>query len=135
MRMKQVILVRTDLGMPVGKIAAQASHASLNALLGTSRIFDHQEDPNYSVIAIPYTPSLRQWIEIDNYVKVCLAVNSELELVTLFNLASENQNIPAAMVRDSGLTIFNGVPTLTCCAIGPAAEDMINALTGNLKLL
>jgi PTH2 family peptidyl-tRNA hydrolase len=35
---------------------------------------------------------------------------------------------------DAGKTEFNGVPTLTCIAIGPEYEDIINPITGQLEL-
>ena len=39
------------------------------------------------------------------------------------------------MIVDAGLTEFNGVPTKTCIAIGPANPDDIDEITKHLKLL
>lgn len=133
--MKQVIVMRTDLNMPAGKMIAQGAHASSNAILSTARIFNHEEDSDYSVIAIPYTAQMREWIENCSYTKICLAVNSEAELVDIYNKAAQDPNLPVAMIKDNGKTIFNGVPTLTCCAIGPASAEVIDKFTGWLQLL
>lgn len=39
------------------------------------------------------------------------------------------------MITDSGKTEFHGRSTRTCLAIGPAAADRIDAITGHLELL
>jgi peptidyl-tRNA hydrolase len=44
-------------------------------------------------------------------------------------------NIPCALIQDAGLTEFNGVPTYTCCAIGPDDQVNIDKVTGELPLL
>jgi PTH2 family peptidyl-tRNA hydrolase len=41
----------------------------------------------------------------------------------------------AAMIVDAGLTEFGGVPTRTCCAIGPDWAEAVDAVTGELPLL
>jgi PTH2 family peptidyl-tRNA hydrolase len=130
---KQVIIMRADLGMSPGKLIAQGSHASLNAVLSQAQKFTHNDDPDIEVIAIPYTPALKEWVEGD-FTKVCLAVHSEEELKEIFDRATDSADYPAAMVKDLGKTEFNGVPTLTCCAIGPASSALINEITGHLKL-
>ena len=38
------------------------------------------------------------------------------------------------LIRDAGHTEFDGVPTLTCCAIGPDDEAKIDPITGELSL-
>lgn len=39
------------------------------------------------------------------------------------------------MIIDAGLTEFHGVPTKTCCAVGRAWIEDVNAVTGKLALL
>jgi PTH2 family peptidyl-tRNA hydrolase len=46
-----------------------------------------------------------------------------------------DSGLPAALVVDSGKTEFHGVPTKTCCAIGPAWKEEVDLITGNLSLL
>ena len=45
------------------------------------------------------------------------------------------KGLPCALIQDSGLTEFKGIPTYTCCAIGPAKEELIDEITGDLPLL
>ena len=59
---------------------------------------------------------------------------TEQELNDLYQTAIDN-NLPCSMIVDAGKTEFNGVPTKTCIAIGPADPDKINEITGKLKLL
>lgn len=75
----------------------------------------------------------RSWIN-GAFVKVCVRADSELELLRIINEA-EKAGLRVTPIVDAGRTEFNGVPTLTCCAIGPDWEDKINAVTGELKLL
>jgi PTH2 family peptidyl-tRNA hydrolase len=42
--------------------------------------------------------------------KICVSVSSESELFDIYDKAKE-LNIPCALIRDAGLTEFNGVPT------------------------
>jgi PTH2 family peptidyl-tRNA hydrolase len=43
--------------------------------------------------------------------------------------------LPVVLIEDAGLTMFNGVKTKTCLAIGPAKDSEIDEITGSLKLL
>jgi peptidyl-tRNA hydrolase, PTH2 family len=63
-----------------------------------------------------------------------VSVNSEAELDAIVEKARA-ANIPCALIVDSGATEFHGVPTKTCCAVGPAWPDEIDAITGQLPLL
>lgn len=111
--MKMVILVREDLNMPTGKIAAQVGHAV------DAREFSFQIEEAWN----------------QNYrTKICLAVDSEEELLKYYNSAKE-KSLPVKLVYDKGFTCFKGIETLTCCAIGPAESNVLNKITGHLKLL
>ena len=76
---------------------------------------------------------LHEWLET-SFAKVCLQVGSEEELLALKEKA-EGLGIPTALVTDAGRTEFHGVPTNTCIAIGPASNQVIDSVTGSLKLL
>jgi PTH2 family peptidyl-tRNA hydrolase len=43
--------------------------------------------------------------------------------------------VSCALVVDAGATEFHGVPTKTCCAVGPGWTDEVDAITGALPLL
>lgn len=135
---KQVIVIRKDLNMRKGKIAAQAAHASMKVLLDCGGITYGEEGlggsyPDYFTINLSQHTMLRKWLE-GKFTKICVSVDSEEELLDIYQKAKDS-NVLAALITDAGLTEFGGVPTNTCIAIGPDVPEKINLLTGHLKLL
>lgn len=134
--MKQVLIWRTDLrntqGQKVrtGKIAAQLAHASLNAILNTSSI----KHPTSDVMILPYSEELKEWLNDSFSTKICVGVDSEEELLDIYNKA-KNANMYCSLVKDAGLTEFGGVPTYTAVAVGPTKDEDVDKITGKLKLL
>ncbi len=128
MNTKQVIVVRKDLNMRKGKIAAQVAHASMKVLLD-------RKTPNLmsGLINIVLTEAMQHWIN-NAFTKICVSVNSEDELDTVYQNAID-LGIPAAMIIDSGRTEFNGIPTKTCVAIGPDLVENVDKITAGLPLL
>lgn len=118
---KQVLVVRKDLNMRKGKIAAQCCHASMSFL--TRRLENKT----------PITETQQKWLD-DIFTKICVSVDSEQELMEIYNKAIEN-NIEVHLVTDSGKTEFNGIPTKTCLALGPDYDSILNPISGHLKLL
>ena len=114
---KQVIVVRIDLKMGRGKIAAQVAHASLSAAEQTKQNF-------------------REWYNawmISGQAKVVVKVASLQELLQVKARALQAP-LPVAVVEDRGLTqVPSG--TVTCMGIGPAPSLRIDTVTGGLKLL
>jgi PTH2 family peptidyl-tRNA hydrolase len=123
---KQVIVMRKDLNMRKGKMIAQGAHASLKVLLDRGRIDGDK-------VEIAMTPAMAAWVG-GRFTKVCVSVDSEAELDAIYQCAID-AGIPSAMITDAGATEFHGVPTRTCCAIGPAWADDVDAITGKLTLL
>ena len=112
---KLVVLVRTDLGMGRGKLAAQVAHAAVVAAL-----------------AAQGRPDLGAWLE-EGQPKVVLRVSGEEELGAIAAAAGA-AGLPVHVVCDAGRTqLAPGTPT--CCAIGPAPGARIDAVTGGLSLL
>ena len=113
-RMKQVMIVRTDLKMRKGKIAAQCCHGSIGAYKKTS------------------PEKIRKW-ENEAYAKVILKVQTKEELIELKKLADE-KGISNYLVVDAGRT---QIPTssITVLALGPDEDEIIDEVTGDLKLL
>jgi peptidyl-tRNA hydrolase, PTH2 family len=145
-KVKQVIVMRTDLNMRKGKMVAQGAHASMKIFfdrLIQRRSVETRKDPEgRPVELIPgevmyeigqLTPDMLDWI-FGSFTKVCVGVDGEAQLVELYNTVKQ-AGIPCALITDNGLTEFGGVPTITCCAFGPVQEDVINPFTGHLKLL
>lgn len=128
MKSKQVIVVRKDLNMRKGKMVAQGAHASMKAILDS--MIDVEEE---KILYLEPGSPMTDWIN-GIFTKICVSVDSEEELLTIYNNA-KTQGYNAALIQDVGLTEFGGVPTYTCCAIGPNWEEEVNAITGHLKLL
>jgi peptidyl-tRNA hydrolase, PTH2 family len=124
---KQVIVMRKDLGMRKGKMIAQGAHASLKVLVDRARLDD-------SALAIALDEPTREWLVSGRFTKVCVSVDSEAALDDVVARAAA-AGIPCALIVDSGRTEFHGVPTKTCCAVGPAWADDVDAITGSLPLL
>jgi len=125
---KQVIVMRKDLGMRKGKMIAQGAHASMKVLLDR---MPQTTDGDFVITRT--TPALTSWLT-GRFTKVCVSVSSEADLVRVYE-AAKAAGLLCAMITDAGLTEFKGVPTLTCCAIGPAMPEEIDPITGDLKLL
>lgn len=132
MKPKQVIVMRTDLKMDSGKMVAQGAHASLGALL--KHASRNKVDDVYSwVVSFRENSAGEKWLH-ERFTKICVRVNSEEELLDIYQRATD-AGLISCLIKDAGDTVFNGVPTLTCCAIGPAWDTDIDKITGHLKLL
>jgi PTH2 family peptidyl-tRNA hydrolase len=128
---KQVIVMRKDLGMRKGKMIAQGAHASLKVLLDAGTL--DRDGPRGAVFSIALDPAMAAWLG-GRFTKVCVAVDSEASLDAIVARARA-AGLPCAVIVDAGVTEFHGVPTKTCCAIGPAWADAVDAITGDLALL
>lgn len=127
MGVKQVIIIRKDLNMRKGKMISQGAHASMKVLL------DMNENKDCERLDIPITKEIVEWV-FGNFRKIVVYVNSEQELIDIYNKAKDKELI-CSIIEDNGLTEFHGTPTLTAVAIGPDDEDKIDEITGSLPLL
>jgi len=125
MNHKQVIVVRKDLKCRKGKMMAQLAHASLKAILDQCEVHG-------DTLTLHMDDRLKPWIT-GLFKKICVSVDSEQELLDIYAKA-QAAGLICSIIRDSGLTEFNGVPTLTTVAVGPDSADKIDAVTGHLKL-
>ena len=111
---KQAILVRADLHLPKGKLAAQAAHASVEAVLRASKA------------------DVQQWRH-EGMAKIVLKVADEDALHRYIQQAKD-AGLACAVITDAGHTVVEP-GTVTCGAIGPAQEETVNSLVGDLKLV
>lgn len=125
---KQVIVMRKDLNMRKGKMIAQGAHASMKVLLDLMLNFGI-----FRILFLLFKRPIRAWIN-GLFTKVVVSVDNEEDLKWIY-IQVVAKEIPCSIILDSGLTEFNGVPTITCCAIGPDYEDKIDEITGKLPLL
>jgi len=114
---KQVIVMRVDLKMSRGKIAAQAGHAAVSAAEKARQ------------------KNLRWWEAWmrEGQCKIAVKVGSEQELLGLRREAEE-AGLPCSLVEDRGLTELPA-GTVTCLGIGPAPSNQVDRITGKLPLL
>lgn len=128
METKQVIVVRKDLNMRKGKLAAQVAHASMGAIMK----YANDEDLAV-VIKTPRGSAIYDWLN-GSFTKVVVSVNSEKELLDLEE-DCKTLDLRHCLITDSGRTEFGGVATKTCIAIGPCEVSEVNKVTKHLSLL
>lgn len=126
MEHKQVIVIRKDLKMRTGKAIAQGAHASMGAILGLCRVEGDQ-------LILDMDDRVRPWLT-GRFKKICVYVNGEQELLDVHERAKA-AGLVTSIIKDAGLTEFNGVATLTAVAVGPDRSDRIDQITGGLSLL
>ncbi|RLE90908.1 MAG: peptidyl-tRNA hydrolase [Thermoprotei archaeon] len=115
--MKQVIVVRRDLKIGKGKLAVQVAHASVSAALEAQKKFQSW---------------FNEWLE-QGQKKVVVKVENEEALLEIYSQAIR-LGLPCSLVRDAGLTqLPPGTPTAV--GIGPAPAEIVDKVTGKLKLL
>ena len=113
---KMVIILRTDLKMSKGKIAAQAGHAAVSAAEEARK--KHSE-------------WWKNWIA-EGQCKIAVKARSLKKLLELEREAKELE-LPFALISDRGLTELPP-STITCLGIGPAPSDEVDKITGELEL-
>ncbi len=114
---KMVIVMRNDLKMSKGKIAAQASHAAVNCAFASKK-----KDPK----------GFDRWYS-DGQKKVVLKIDSLEALYEIKAIADAN-NIVNSVITDAGRTeIPSG--SVTCIGLGPNAESVLDKITGDLPML
>ena len=116
MEYKLVVVVRTDLGISKGKMAAQVAHAAVNCSFKAKK----SDLSNF-----------KGWYG-DGQKKVVVKGSNESSLKKLQRHARDIGLI-CSLVNDAGLTeVAPG--TITCLGIGPAPDSKIDEVTGNLSL-
>ncbi len=111
---KQVIIVRKDLRLSKGKLAAQVAHASLDAYKEAG--YEEQSE----------------W-EAWGSKKVVLKAENIKEMLAIKKDALK-AGLPCALIKDAGRT---EVPpgTITALGVGPGTEEEIDSVAGHLKML
>ncbi|KXH75680.1 MAG: peptidyl-tRNA hydrolase [Candidatus Thorarchaeota archaeon SMTZ-45] len=103
--------------MSRGKIAVQVAHGSVSS---TEQARVLKQD------------IWKAWLR-EGQKKVAVKVSSEEELLDLRRQAASH-NLPYALIRDAGMTELPP-GTTTVLGIGPAKAEIIDEVTGELKLL
>ena len=114
MALKQVILVRDDLKLPKGKLAAQCAHAAVDAAFKSDK------------------ERVKEWRN-QGMAKIVLKV-ADLKELYFYNDQAKALGFVTSVIEDAGKTVVEP-GTVTCLAIGPDKEDKIDKLTGKLKMV
>ena len=156
-KIKQVIILRNDIGMTSGKMCAQAAHASIAVILNRMNSFRFFAFANF-------TKQMLFWMKY-SFTKVVVTCDSEEELIKYHKLA-KSEKIPTSLIFETEykkpckvcrgsknlIVGFDKVPItepcyacdgkgyeitslFTAAAIGPDYSDEIDKITKELRLL
>ncbi|GAA5973659.1 hypothetical protein JCM11641_005066 [Rhodosporidiobolus odoratus] len=114
---KLVLVVRSDLNMTKGKIAAQCGHATLACYKSLVRS----------------NPALVQHWERTGQAKIAVKCESEEDL-QLLEASAKSLGLCARSIQDAGRTQVDP-GTTTVLGIGPAPVRVVNQVTSHLRLL
>ncbi|VEU23129.1 DEKNAAC104128 [Brettanomyces naardenensis] len=119
---RMTLVVRSDLGMQKGKVAAQCAHAAVTCYKLMS---DAKSEARNTVL-------LRRWYG-GGQAKIALKCKDKDEMDILFAKAL-SLNVNAYIVHDAGRT---QVPSgsATVLGLGPAPRSVMDQITGELSLL
>lgn len=115
---KLMLVVRTDLGMTKGKIAAQCGHATLAVYKALAQ-------------SSAAAPLLRRW-ESHGQPKIAVKCEGEEELLMLQGQAI-SLGLVARVIRDAGRTQIQAGSATVLGVLGP--KGLVDQVTGPLKLL
>ena len=110
---KQAIVIRNDIKMSAGKIAAQCAHASYSSAMKAG------------------AAARKKWSD-EGQKKVVLAAG--LDEIRKLEEKCRKLKLPHALIYDAGLTELKP-GTLTALGIGPDKDENVNKITGSLPLL
>jgi PTH2 family peptidyl-tRNA hydrolase len=113
---KLVIVVRDDLDMSGGKLAAQVAHAAVTCALEAKA---------------RKTKWFASWYQ-EGQRKVVLRAR-DLEHLRDLGAKARTMGLPYALITDAGYTELPP-NTTTCLGIGPAPENDVDRITGSLPL-
>ncbi len=115
--LKMVIVVRKDLKISPGKMAAQVAHAAVNCAFASKK----RKPINFD-----------RWYN-EGQKKVVVKVQDLAELYRI-KQAAEDLGLVTSLITDAGMTELPP-NTTTCLGIGPAPNAEVDRVTGHLGLM
>lgn len=119
---RMALVVRSDLGMQKGKVAAQCAHAAVTCY----RLMSEPESQAYN------EPMLNRWFQ-GGQAKIALKCGDKDQMDLLFAKAL-SLNINAYVIHDAGRTQIPA-GSATVLGLGPAPKSVLDKVTGDLRLL
>ncbi|CCW61079.1 unnamed protein product [Phytomonas sp. EM1] len=140
---KMILVVRKDLKMGTGKIAAQCAHAGVAVVEEVLCLKSAYQRPIHGDAGDPAAANLatdlHPWIRwhdtwrVSGSTKVVLQCPDEAALQRVAARAREKR-LPYYIVRDAGRTQV-AAGSKTVVAVGPGPRFLVDQVTGDLKLL
>ena len=124
---KQVIVVRKDLSMKKGQLAAHVAEASIKFLT------DNNESVRGDELTIKLNPEEAIWLN-EGFKKIVLGIDSKDALENLM-FRAELDGIEVYPIVVQSPDEFNGDRTLTCASFGPASSQDLSKVIGKLKAI
>ena len=136
---KQYIIIRMDLGMSPGKLAAQASHSSMGVffekmsseVVANNRNIQTEKD-EFMLYSFFANEDEHRWIE-NGFTKIVKKVKNESQLLKLYQQAVD-KGLNVFLVKDAGLTELEG-ENYTALAIGPNKVSDCESIVKKLQNL
>lgn len=125
--------MRKDLKMRRGKEIAQGAHASMGVVINQKHWLSKITEKLFGITMLKLTDNTNEWMNNSSFTKITVTVNSLEDLMKVKEDA-EAKGLKVCVITDSGLTEFNGVPTVTCLAIEPATNEQLTGVTKHLPL-
>lgn len=150
--MRQLIIARKDLGMSLGKLAAQCCHASLAFL--TSQLKDNSmrghyplsisDISGYAFTVILDKGTYEDWV-CKSFTKTICEARNRNHLLKAKQIAEDNglqENVDFWMIKDNCLTELepeeyddDGIGrTLTCVGFRPLTDEIAHAISKKFQL-
>lgn len=116
-----VIVTRTNLKLSKGKLAAQVAHAAVSLAL-------YAKGHHFGNVGKWFS----KWYD-EGQKKVVVKVDTEKEFHKL-KAKADDMGVPSVIIQDAGHTEIPA-GTVTVLGLGPAPEEILDGITGELGLL
>jgi PTH2 family peptidyl-tRNA hydrolase len=113
--MYKMAIVVHDIPMSAGKLAVQVAHAAVDCFLKL-----YEKNPSL----------LKKWV---NEGQKKIVLKAGMEEIEALKKKAGSMGLCTSLIRDAGLTELEP-GTVTALAIGPAEENIIDKITGQLPL-
>jgi PTH2 family peptidyl-tRNA hydrolase len=131
---KQYIIIREDLGMSNGKLAAQSCHASMKVFFDKMQKTEVENEDGSFESGLYFVPTEEEKIWIEGlFTKIVKKVKNESQLIKIYEQAKD-MGLNCSLIKDAGLTELEG-ENYTAIAVGPNYITKCEPLVKRLRNL